>query len=118
MYDVCYQWFIIINEPVLKFVSLWTEIFSETCHICNVWLWTNVDQCHGNFKKTSRIQLWITNDKYQRKKNNNHSCEIADEMAAKYENKYPDKTMIRAPNVLKILETSTSIYWTWKRPSS
>ena len=108
----------VLMNKSMKFVSLWTEIFSETCHIYNGWFWTNVDQCHGNSKKTSRIQLWITNDKYQIKKKNNHCCEIADEMAAKYENKYPDKTMIRAPNVLKILETSTSIYLILKRPSS
>ena len=58
MHDVFYQWFVIINEPVSKFVSLWTEIFSETCHICNVWLWTNVDQCHGNLKKTWALCLF------------------------------------------------------------
>ena len=52
----------------------------------------------------------MTNINERRK--NNHCWEIADDYA-KYENKYPDKTMIRAPNVLKILETSTSIYWIW-----
>ena len=46
--------------------------------------------------------------KYQRKKKK-HCWEFAEEMTAKYENKQPDKTVIRALNVLKILETSTSI---------